>query len=176
MKKILFFGLGVFLTIVIALVTYYIMDISKNKKTAYVELAKVYNDFQMKKELEAKLNNIEQARKTILDSLKISLNALSMEIKSEKDKEAIQKFQIKKSEYLAKQQNFENDNQATTKRYSDQIWQQINQYVKDYGIQNKYSTIFGADGSGNLLYADEKMDITNEISKYINDRYNGQKK
>ncbi|MCW3071742.1 MAG: hypothetical protein JWO44_1632 [Bacteroidetes bacterium] len=143
---------------------------------AYVELETVYNNFKMKKELEAKLTNVQQMRKNILDSLKIQLKALSYSIKSEKDEEAIHSYQVKKQEYLAKQQSFEEDNQATTQAYSAQIWKQINQYTKDYGKSNGYTMILGSDGDGNLMYADEQKNITSEISDYIDKRYAGEKK
>ncbi len=163
------------LIISISACLYFILN-SKVPKLAYVELETMYNAFPMKKELEAKLTNVKQARKNILDSLKIQLNALSLSVKSEKDAEGIRNFQIKKQEFLTKQQNFEQDNQQASQSYSSQIWKQINQYVKDYGKQNGYTLIAGADGSGNLLYADETKNITLEVSKYINERYSGEKK
>lgn len=162
--------------VLIGFVASYFAMINNVPKLAYVELETLYNDFPMKKELEAKLTNVQQARKNILDSLKIQLNAMSISIKSEKEVDAIRNFQIKKQEYLAKQENFEHDNQATTQAYSAQIWKQINQYVKDYGKQNSYTLLVGTDGSGTLLYADEKKNITTEVSTYINERYSGEKK
>lgn len=162
--------------IVVLITTSCFITVNKTPKVAYVELEKLYNDFSMKKELEAKLNNVKQTRQSILDSLKIQLNALSRSIKSEKEKEAIRDFEIRKQEFLIKQQNFEQDNEATTQAYSSQIWKQINQYVKDYGKQNNYTLLMGADGSGNVMYADEANNITTEVSEYINAKYSGEKK
>jgi outer membrane protein len=143
---------------------------------AFVDLATVYDSYPLKKELEAKLTNVQQARKNILDSLKIELNALSLAVKSEKDYEAIRKFQIKKNEYSLKQQTFEEDNLATTESYSSQIWKQINQYVKDYGKASGYTFILGTDGSGTVMYAEETKDVTTDVSAYINKRFNGEGK
>lgn len=162
--------------VIIALVCFWLVIKNHESKFAYVEIETVYNEFPMKKELEGKLTNVQQARKNILDSLKIQLNALSASVKSEKDIEGIRVFQTKKQEYLLKQKNFEDDNQTTTQNYSSQIWKQINQYVKDYGKEKNYTFILGTDGSGALMYGDEKVNITKELSDYVNLRYQGEKK
>jgi hypothetical protein len=36
--------------------------------------------------------------------------------------------------------------------------------------------IFGANGQGSLMYADEQTDITTPLLEYINDRYDGKEK
>jgi outer membrane protein len=155
---------------------FYVLIDRKIPQLVYVNMETIYDSFPMKKELEARLTNIQQARKNILDSLKIELNAISLSVKSEKDVEAIQKFQIKKQQYLVKQKNFEEDNQSATQSYSDQIWKQINQYVKDYGKSHTYTFILGTEGSGTIMYSDETKDITKDLSDYINERYHGEKK
>lgn len=162
--------------ILAALLLFCFLINNKVPKLAYVELEILYNDFPMKKELEAKLTNVRQLRKNILDSLKIQLNALSLSVKSDKDADGIRNFQIKKQEYLTKQQNFEQDNQATSQNYTSQIWKQINQYVKDYGKEHNYTFILGAEGIGTVMYSDEAKNITKELSGYINEKYKGEKK
>lgn len=174
MKKYL--NLILFIVVVFIVVFFWLDIKSKGQKFGYVEIESVYNEFPLKKELEAKLTNVQQARKNILDSLKIQLNAISMSIKSEKDVQGLQLFQIKKQEFLSKQQNFEEDNQAAMQSYSEQVWKQINQYVKDYGVENKYNYIFGTDGTGALMFASDQEDITKELSVYVNERYKGEKK
>jgi outer membrane protein len=162
--------------IIFLLLGYLIYSSDKKVTVVYVELEAVYNGFDMKKELETKLTNVQQARKNILDSLKIQLNALSISIKSPKEVEAIQQFQQKKQQYLAKEQNFGEENQNTTKAFSAQIWKQINQYAKDYGKSHGYTVILGGDGGGTLMYADETKNMTAELTMYINERYSGEKK
>lgn len=162
-----------FVVVFAAILSCYFILESKIPKVAYVDIEKVYNEFSMKKELESKLINVQQARKLILDSLKIELNALSQNIKSEKDVANIQNFQFKKQEYLLKEERFNEDNQATTDSYNSQIWKQIKQYVKDYGKQNAYTIISGADETAVVLYGDENVNITETVIKYVNERYAG---
>jgi len=175
MKKF-YYVVAFLILILFVLVGYLFITSGKKTEIVYVELESVYNNFDMKKELETKLTNVQQMRKSILDSMKIKLNAFSMSIKSPKEVKAIQDFQIRKQEYLAKKQNFDEDNQNTTQAYTAQIWKQINQYAKDYGKSHEYTVILGGDGEGTLMYADETKNITTEIIKYINERYKGEKK
>jgi len=145
-------------------------------KTGYVDINKIYNDFDLKKELESKLKNVQQARKIILDSLGLKINLLSNAIKlnksGEKEKaKKIEEYEAKRTEYLYKEKAFKEDNDRTSQQYSDQIWKQINQYVGDYGKEHSYTYIFGADGSGGMMYASEKSNITEEIKGYVNSKY-----
>ena len=174
MKKYLNLVFGI--VVIGVLVCFFLIIKSGEHKLGYVEIETVYNEFPLKKELESKLANVQQARKNILDSLKIQLNAISQSIKSEKEVEKLQFFQIKKQEYLLKQQNFEEDNQAAMQSYSEQVWKQINQYVKDYGKENNYIYIFGTDGTGAIMFASDTEDITTEMSTYVNERHKGEKR
>ncbi len=152
----------------------------KTSRIAYVKLGEVYNDFTLKKELEQKLISVQTTRKTILDSLELQLKMLYTSIENnakldEKERlERVQRFEALRGEYQAKQRMFEEDNESTTKRYTDQIWKQLNEYVKSYGQEEGYSYIFGADGSGGLMYANDGDDITGAVQAYVNGRYKGQ--
>ncbi len=173
-KNIVIGALGALLLAAISSYTFF----AKEKKTAYVDIAMVYNDFTLKKELEAKLANVQATRKSILDSMELSLNQLASKLQNEQFPKEHMNFQVQQYEQLRmsygeKKQLFAEDNERTTKQYSDQIWNQINQYVKDYGKENSYTYILGADGTGAVMYADDSEDITGKIKEYVNQRYNG---
>lgn len=149
-------------------------------KVAYVNLNKVYNDFEMKKELEKKLTTVQDFRKKTLDSLELGLNIMSRTLQNFDQsgnkkgiEERMPEFQQRREEYFAKQKSFEEDNAAMTGQYTEQIWKQINQYVKDYGKEKGYTYVLGADGTGAVMYAEEKNEITEEVIGYINQRYKG---
>jgi outer membrane protein len=150
--------------------------LNKKDKVAYVNLSKLYNEFEMKKELEAKLMNVQQARKTILDSIGLTLDQMSLKVQNTKDGDPLRiDFERKRQELAYKQQDFDQDNQALTEQYTSQIWKQINQYVQDYAKANDYDFIFGGDGSGVLMYGNDKKNITEEVKSYINQQYKGVK-
>ena len=147
---------------------------------AYVNLTKAYNDFEMKKELEKKLTTVQDFRKKTLDSLELSLNIMSRTLQNFEQsgnkkgiEERMPEFEVRRQEYFSKQKSFEEDNQAMTNQYTEQIWKQINQYVKDYGKDKGYTYILGADGTGAVMNAEEKHEITDDVISYINERYKG---
>ena len=144
-------------------------------KLAYVDNTRLFSEFTLKKELEMKLKKTKDARQAIVDSLEFGLKFLSKQIQSEKekDKDKITLFQVKREDYIQKKKQFEEDNEALAKQYDSQIISQMNQYVKDFGNKNGYAYIFGADGSGFLMFSAEQNNITNEVEVYINGRYKG---
>jgi outer membrane protein len=156
----------------------YLVFSGKKVKTGYVKNTDLYNGFSLKKELESKLEKVKNQRKTILDSLVMELKIASSEIQAgkAKDETKVRKFEYKKQQYLAKQQEFEEDTEKLAQQYSDQIWKQINQYVSDYGKDGGYEYIYGASGDGALMYALEDNDLTQEVASYINMKYSGDKK
>jgi outer membrane protein len=56
----------------------------------------------------------------------------------------------------------------------DELWKQINEYVQQFGKENHYKVILGANGTGSLMYSDKALDITPELTSYINSRYAGE--
>jgi outer membrane protein len=152
-----------------------VWSLSRIEKNAYVDIAKLYDGFSLKKELESKYQNVESKRKTITDSLKLQLQvfAKQLEASGAKDKKQLDEFYKMRTEYQMKDKQFNEDNQALSKQYTEQILKQINQYVVDYGKKSGYDFIFGANSNGTIMYAKEKKDITSEMIVYINERYSG---
>jgi len=144
-------------------------------KMAYIRLGYLYDNFDYKKELEVKLNNVIQTRNAIIDSMQIHLKSLATDIESSKKKDdaEIKRFGEERQRFLDKKKQFDEDDQSVTDRYKDQINKQLTQYVKDYGNANGYTYILGAEGGGSIMAADEKNDITTTVLQYINERYKG---
>jgi len=58
-------------------------------------------------------------------------------------------------------------------KYNLKIWDKLNTYIKEFGRENNYSIIFGTSGNGNIMYAEEGIDVTKELIEYCNRKYNG---
>ena len=144
-------------------------------KTAYVNTIELYNDFLLKEELEENMIATQKARERILDSLKLDLQSMATRLEAQdvREQEEINHWEFLRKQYLLKKDHFEEDNIAMGEKYTDQIWKQLNQYIKDYGTTNGYEYIFGADGQGKLMHATESNNITSEVLVYINERYQG---
>ncbi|MEO6302758.1 MAG: OmpH family outer membrane protein [Bacteroidia bacterium] len=143
-------------------------------EVVYVDMGKLYDGFALSKELNTDLEKIIKARKTISDSLYEDLRSQTQELKSKEKKtvEDIQGLAKLEEEYYYKQQQFEKDNHSTSTEYLAKIWNQLNQYMQDYGASKKYTFILGANGQGNIMYGEKSKNITDEVIIYVNNRYN----
>lgn len=171
MKK----GIIYLLTAIIAsLSTFLILHVNK-EQTAYVNINEIYNEFKLKKELEQKYESVKLQRQNLLDSIKLNLEmeARILNGKTNLPEEEITQFQQKRERYLIKEKQFEEDNLNLNNQYTEQILNQINQYIEDYGKKSGYDFIFGASGTGSIMYASKHKDITNEVIVFVNESYKG---
>lgn len=171
MIKKLMLGFGMIGLIVLSLFIYHTYFTSK---VAYIDIPKVFNRFDMKKELQEKYKKVEAGRKRILDSLAFNLQIMSKKLQSnQNDKQLIYEFDIKREDFFKQKSQIEQDNVALSNQYDKQILEQMTQYIIDYGKLNKLDIIMGADGNGVLMYANEKFDRSEEIILHINKKYKG---
>jgi len=150
-------------------------DSIQNPKMGFVNLGIVFNEFELKKELENKLKSDLSTDKKILDSLSVELELLQSRLETEfnPNEVEIQKFQQKQALFYEKKRDFEIKSSEITQNYDARIIQQMNQFIKDFSKENGYDYVFGNDNSGVLLYGEELNDITKEVIAYINNKYEG---
>jgi Skp family chaperone for outer membrane proteins len=131
----------------------------KNRKSGFIVNQKVFNEFLGKKELEKKLT-VQRARDRVtLDSLVGLLESTS--------NTSLLKF------YQDRIDNIANVERQLSDKYTSDIWKVINESVNEFGEKEGYDLIFGAVGSGSLMYADRSQDVTDEVIQFINERYKG---
>jgi outer membrane protein len=161
--------------LVLVLLGLQLYDSLNKPQFAYVELKVVFEKFELKKELEQKLKQTLQARQKILDSLQSGLNILARKIEAENEKNSndITLFEGRREEFIRKKKEVEEDNYALTQKYDNQIYDRMNKYIADFGAEKKYTFIFGKNDAGYLIYGAEKINVTPEVSEYINKKYKG---
>lgn len=147
-------------------------------RTAYVNTQKLYNGFQLKKELDQKLTSLQQSRINTLDSLKNSLTLLtnSMKLNGAEENPSDPNwstYTALRDNYIKQQTYFEQDNEQKREQYMNQIWAQLNQFVSEYGKEKNLEYLFGGDGSGAVMYARDAQDVTDEVIIYANSKYQG---
>ncbi len=143
-------------------------------RMAWVNFNKVYDEFLYKKELEQKFNQAQQARKKMVDSLELDLKMLYGQIKDKggnTEKEEL--FELKRRQFLEQKNRLDEDGANNQRSFQEQILNQLNQYVKDFGEENEYTVILGADGSGSVMYAKQGIEITTDVINFINKKYKG---
>jgi outer membrane protein len=172
MNRVQVFLWGGMMLLIVSLAIFFYL---KFPKTAYVNTEVLYNDFILKKELEQKLKTNQDSKNAILDSLGQELQILSeeLEVKRIKEGEKVNRFNVFRRNYMIKKEEFEKQNEELSAKYSEQIWKQLNQFIKEYGDKNSYDYIYGVHGQGNLMYANESENITSQLKEYVNSKYEG---
>ena len=163
------------IAVIVSVVFLTIYGLKSPPRTGFILLTSVYSNFDMKKELEKKFTETKKEREKLLDSMAIQLRILANQLDSQKvhDQKLITIYNYKREEFLQKRKSFEEDNKQLSDQYDKQIITQLNQYVKDFGAQNQYEYIFGNDGNGSLMYAQETNDLTKLVTDFINRKYSG---
>jgi outer membrane protein len=142
------------LFLAVAALTFLVL--SPRSKSGYIYNSKVFEKFDGTVHLQAKLANQRKANKKVMDSLTTLIE------KGRKDLE---------NEYAVRANSLASSEAQLNEQYTADLWKFINEGVKEYGDQNNYDFIFGATGTGDLMYAREDLDLTEEVVKFLNDRY-----
>jgi outer membrane protein len=83
-------------------------------------------------------------------------------------------YNAKVDNFLTLKKNYEEDDYLANEKYRNEINIQINKYVEEYAKENNYDVILGGNGSGNIMYLKNDINITDDVLVYINKKYNGE--
>lgn len=101
-----------------------------------------------------------------VDSLNTELQALS--------KVPTATRAIKEKQILHYREAIQQQAQQENQRLTKAVLEEINAYLKQYGKERGYIFILGATESGNIVYAADGTDITEEVLKGLNAQYDRQ--
>ena len=154
---------------------------NSHDELVYVDVNRLLEGYKRTKVERDAFNKKSSALKAEVDSLIMDWQT---ELKAfEKDRPAMTKKEqeLKQELLVNKQQQLNNYQQVIQKkiREDDQKMTQtvindINDYVKQFGNENGYRLIFGAQGSGNIMFASEASDLTDKILVGLNKQYDGE--
>lgn len=150
----------------------------QQQKIGFVDNSVLINEYQERKDVEARLNTKIEAFKTRTDSLR---SAFELEIKEAELKartmsqSAIQTLSQElqqKEQVLSHRVQFEQQQIAQeSQTLNDSIINRVKAFVQDYGKSNNYNFILGSNEAGSVLYGEEASDLTQEILKALNENY-----
>jgi len=94
---------------------------------------------------------------------------------TKKEKELSQELIRTKQKQLMDYQRAMNEKAAQEDNtMTGQVLEQVNAYVKKYGEDKGYQIIMAATDYGNVAYADESLNVTDEVLEGLNKLYTGQ--
>lgn len=150
----------------------------KNDKIAYVDSAKILNDYkgsaEAKKAYESKAKVWQANIDTLTSEVKTAIRKYEKSIAtmSKKEQELSKQLIQTKQRQLA---DYQHGIQANAKQEDGKLTQsivaQINAYLAKYGKEHNYKLILIANQSGTIAYAREGLDITPDIIEGLNKDY-----
>jgi outer membrane protein len=168
------------LTIVntLALLAFAYLHFSAKNRLAYIDSNKLINGYHgmaiARGEYQSKVAVWKANIDTLVKEVKMEIatyekeNARMTAREREMSKKLIQTKQQQLADYqkAASEKAGQADAEATKK-----VVDEINAYIKDYGQKNNYTIILAATEYGNIAFAKDHLDLTEEILSRLNERF-----
>ncbi len=166
------------LALAFSLITFFYLKKSSNQ--VYVDVNKLMEGYKRTKVVRAQFEEKAKTLNANVDSLMGDWQKELKDYEKERSKMSKKELQLKQELLGNKQQQINNYQQAIQKQIQEEdkkatqtVINDINDYVKEYGKQKGYKIIFGASGSGNIMYASESADLTDEVLEGLNAEFEG---
>lgn len=179
MNKNLLQGLTILNTVIlVCFITYQVFF--KDQRIVYVDSNKLINAYIGMVDARKTYQQKAVVWKANIDTLTNEVKALIMNYERESAKMTTKErslsqelIRTKQNQLNQYQQAMNTQAQQEDAKMTGEVLTQINAYVKKYGESKGYNIIVAATEYGNLAYADEGLDITDEVLKGLNEDYQG---
>lgn len=167
--------------LLVGLLGLYYLHFADTEKIAYVDSAKLLNNYQ----------GMQEARKAYQQKMTVwqaNIDTLSKDVQAalQKHQQEIAKMNAKeqklseelvrtKQQQLVQYQKAIQEKAAQEDRQMTQsVITEVNNYISEYGNDRSYKVILVANESGTIAYAQEGMDVTEEVLNGLNANYKGE--
>jgi Skp family chaperone for outer membrane proteins len=135
-------------------------DDESSHKIVFVDSTKLFEEFDMKKDYDKK---IEEDLKQ--DAM--SLDSMNVLMKNTADSNSI--YQLRKDYYVLEQMYNAKFEKLST-RYTKLVADRLNEYIKKFSESKKLELVVSG-GNGTILYVKETTDMTKQVVKFSNESY-----
>ena len=150
----------------------------QQEKIGFVDNVKLMQDYQEKKDIEAKyttkLEAFGQKKDSITQAFQQEAQAFQVKAQNMSQQKAQEEYGVfqQKGQLIGQQlQQEEQLLQMAGQTDMDSLVTKVKEEIKAYGKANSYSYILGGGDGGSVLYGKEANDLTDEIAKILNDKY-----
>ena len=172
-------GLNVALLMLMGWILY--MQFSQDQRLAYVNSTYIMTNYEGFKEASQAYKLKSNVWQTNIDTLRLELEKSMQQYETEKSamtskEQALTEelLTTKRNQLVQYQQGIQQKAQQEDQAMTKAVIDEINAYLKDYGESNGYTFIFGASDMGNLVYAEEALDLTETVLEALNKNYRGE--
>lgn len=153
-----------------------------SSELVYVDVNKLIEGYSRTKVAKAEFEKKATTMKGNIDSLVTNWQKELQGYEKERASLSPKELQLKQELLSNKQQQINGYQEAIQKQIQEEdkkttqtVINDINDYIKEFGKRKGYKIIFGASGGGNIMYADESSDLTEEVLKGLNAEYDKKK-
>ncbi len=159
---------------VLSLIAWEIYDhLINTKKIAYIDMKIVFEEFNMKKELESDFQKKTDGKQKELESISNEIARIE-KLRKENARYASGDSLIMLYESFDKLSEQHRSNFYDLKaQYDSQIQQQLGQYLMDFGKNENFDILLTTLDGSTILYGNESMNVTESAIQYINNKYAG---
>ena len=140
-------------------------------KIAYVEVDSLMTQYDFAKDysvtLQKKSNNARNTLTTKGNALKLNNNGFTSREQAASQQAAIERQQRDLQELQAR---LESELASETAKFNEALRDSLQNFLKDYNKDKQFSLILTKQGD-NILLADKRFDITNDVINGLNKRY-----
>ena len=152
-------------------------------KTAFVDTSKLMSEYTEAKDIEAKYKakSQEMGKELEAEIARFKTEASSFQKNAQLNGQAW--AQQKGAELQKREQQLQYAEQAMSQQLQqesgvemDSVVSNVKKFIKSYGKEKGYAYIYGTGEAATILYAEDKYDITKDIIKLLNEKYNSTSK
>ena len=151
---------------------------STELKTAYVDTAKLMEEYTEAKDLDAKFKSKSEAEAKKFEVEEANFKAEVANFQKNAQANGQAWAQQKNAELEQRQQRLQYAAQSVSQKLQmdgatemDSLVKSVKAFITDYGKEKGYDYIYGTGDAATVLYAKEQYDITKEIVKLLNEKY-----
>ncbi len=159
----------------VLLVVLVLTSCQEQQKIAYIDNARVVNEYQKKVDFEKifqvkvtafnkKADSLEKAIQIEAQLFQAKAAQMSQTNAETEYQALLQKKQMQDYQMQGEEQTLQGEGQ----KQIDTLIKEVKAFVKDYGKKNGYSYILGANDAGSVLYGLESNDITQTVLDALN--------
>jgi len=167
--------------LVLAIAALFYFQFSATTDLAYVDNARLLSGYQGMIDAQAayrqKATGWQANIDTLTNELRQQIAAYEQESTAMTDQErtlAQELIRTRQKQLANYQQSVQSQSDQEDEKMTTEVLTTINAFITQYGEAKGYKIILGATNQGNILYAREGTDITEEVLKALNQDYAGQ--
>lgn len=151
---------------------------AQKEDVVYIDVNVLMADYEGMKAAKTEFEKKSKVWQANVDSLIVDFQNELKVYEKERSKMTKKENELKQELLRNKQQQVGNYQQAIQRqseeedaKLSGEVVNEVNAFIKEYGKNHSYKIIIGANNSGNVLYAQEGVDITQEVLTGLNAEY-----